>query len=225
VRNRTEIPQVFAWVKRNIEFRGEAEETLQSPEATLNYGGGDCDDFAMLLVALLESLGYDATFKVVAVASDMPAHFTHVYAVVKDKQTGQWVPLDPTVAGASAGWEPPDIVRTIMYKVRNTTPLGRLGRFGRPGRSIGRLGDDAYSATEDINAPVPIPDAVPVSGNQAFAYDLLAPFAQAGASVLAHGQTPATPPGSLNLGQLGSMLPWILVAGGVAVVFIATARK
>jgi hypothetical protein len=47
----TEIPAWFDWVKQAIEFRGEAEETLRSPEVTIKLRSGDCDDLSILLAA------------------------------------------------------------------------------------------------------------------------------------------------------------------------------
>lgn len=221
VRDCTEIDSVFHWVKQNIEFRGEAEETLQSPEATLRMGGGDCDDHAMLLAAMLKSLGYAVQFKTVAVERDSPEEFSHVYAVVLDKVSGQWVPLDTTVRESYPGWEPSDISRSQMYLHKQ---LGRAshGPVHRQKRrpNLSALGDDNttdayYSAQtiQDVSAPVPIPMApAGISPNQALTYNLVAPFAQAGASLLAHGQTaPALPVafGSSNLTM------WALVGVGV----------
>src|SRR5271157_3497522 len=65
-RGMPEIDAVFYWVKDNIEFRGEWGETLQSPEATINLGIGDCDDQSMLAAAMLNSLGYETRFKTIA---------------------------------------------------------------------------------------------------------------------------------------------------------------
>ena len=216
VRNVTEIQAVFDWVRRNIEFRGEAEETIQSPEATLNFGAGDCDDHAMLIAAMLKSLGYQAQFKTVATARDSPNEFSHVYAVVKDKITGKWLPLDSTQSCAFPGWEPDDITREQMYTIKGLGfyHAGNFNRRAMPRLSGWRgLGDGGYDAAtiQDIYSPVPIPAAptqdVSTSG---LIYNLVEPFAQAGASVIAHGQTPAvaaSPFGSL--GGDGSLLLWL----------------
>lgn len=231
VRDCTEIEAVFRWVKENIDFRGEAEETLQSPEATLRMGGGDCDDHAMLLAAMLKSLGYAVQFKTVSVAREAPEEFSHVYAVVQDKVSGQWIPVDTTVKNSYPGWEPTDIVRSQMYQHKSLGAAvhGRLVRQRRP-RSLRALGDDNttdayYSAAtiQDVSSPVPIPMApVGITPNQALAYQLAAPFAQAGASLLAHGQTaPALPVafGSSNLTM------WALLGLGVVVVGIWAVKR
>jgi transglutaminase-like putative cysteine protease len=113
-RGMPEIDALFDWVKRNIEFRGEYEETLQSPEATINLGAGDCDDQATLLATMAKSLGYESRFKVIAL-NDSADEFSHVYVEVRDKQTGVWIALDPTVARAYPGWEADDVAREQSY--------------------------------------------------------------------------------------------------------------
>jgi len=225
VRNITEIQAWFDWVKRNIEFRGEAEETLQSPEATLTFGAGDCDDHAMLLAAGLKSLGYKTAFKTVGVSGEAPEEFTHVYAMVQDKLTGQWIPLDSTVGISYPGWEPDDITREHMYKL-NGYPMHHGFGFYKPGNFRGLRGlGDAYDPTvaiTDVAAPVPIPLATGgFDANQAWLYNLTVPFAQAGASLLAHGQTPAVQPSSLNASPLIWIIGLALVGG---VLFVAARR-
>ncbi len=113
-RGMTEVDAVFHTIKDNIEFRGEYGETLQSPEATINLGAGDCDDQATLAATMLQSLGYETRFKTIA-THDSPQDLSHVYVEVKDKQSGAWMPLDPTVAESYPGWEPDGIARSETY--------------------------------------------------------------------------------------------------------------
>jgi transglutaminase-like putative cysteine protease len=113
-RGQHEIDSIFYWVKNNIEFRGEYGETLQSPEATLNLGAGDCDDQAVLAATMLSSLGYETRFKTIALR-DSPDELSHVYIEVRDKRTGEWMPLDPTVGQIYPGWEPAQIARSETY--------------------------------------------------------------------------------------------------------------
>lgn len=118
-RGQSEIQSVFAWVKKNIEFRGEYAETLQTPKVTLQLRAGDCDDHAVLTAALLASLGYRVRFKTVAAVPSDPGQFSHVYAEVLDKFTRRWIPLDTTVARSYAGWTPERISRSRSY-----SPMG-----------------------------------------------------------------------------------------------------
>jgi transglutaminase-like putative cysteine protease len=113
-RGMDEISSVMDWVKRNIEFRGENGETVQSPEATIELGAGDCDCQSTLAAAMLQWLGYQTRFSTVAMI-DAPEDLSHVYVEVRDKRTGQWLPLDTTVARSWPGWKPDDVARTVSY--------------------------------------------------------------------------------------------------------------
>ena len=121
VKNLNEIDYVLDWVKKNVEFRGENAETLQSPVVTLQLGAGDCDDHSTLSAALLRSLGYNVRFKTVATSVSDPSQFSHVYVLVQDKRTAEWKALDSTVPRSFAGWEPPMVFRQQTY------PLGDDG--------------------------------------------------------------------------------------------------
>jgi transglutaminase-like putative cysteine protease len=125
-RGQHEIDSVFHWVRDHIEFRGEYSETLQSPEATLRLGAGDCDDQSTLQAALLASLGYRTRFRTVAMRDD-PEEYSHVYLEVLD--AGHWTPLDTTVQGSYPGWEPPQIARSQTYGVMG--PVNNGGLLGQ----------------------------------------------------------------------------------------------
>jgi hypothetical protein len=47
---------LLGWVQRTIYYTNEPDERLQSPQATLQMGTGDCDDLAILLGALGHSI-------------------------------------------------------------------------------------------------------------------------------------------------------------------------
>lgn len=120
-RGMDEIGSVLDWVKRNIEFRGERGETVQSPEATLELGAGDCDCQSTLSAAMLQWLGYQTRFRTVSLI-DAPAELSHVYVEVRDKHTGDWVPLDSTVARSWPGWEPDNVARSVAYAPSSPVP-------------------------------------------------------------------------------------------------------
>jgi len=163
VKNIDEIDSVLAWVKHNIEFRGENAETLQSPVVTLQLGAGDCDDHSILIAALLRSVGYNVQFKTVAAARAAPDQFSHVYVVAQDKRTGQWKGLDSTVPHSFAGWEPPVIYRSKTY-------------------SHPRLGDGST-----------LPDQSTWTPAQQEIYDVASPLIAAAASRLTYGTNPPIP--------------------------------
>lgn len=124
-RGQNEIDSVFNFVADNIEFRGEYSETLQSPEATLRLGAGDCDDQSTLIASLLASLGFETRFNTVAMRDD-PEEFSHVFAEVLDKQTRQWIPLDTTVQGSYPGWRPDNVARSQTYGTMGPANSGGL---------------------------------------------------------------------------------------------------
>jgi hypothetical protein len=212
VRDVTEMQAWFDWVKNAIEFRGEAEETLQSPEVTIKLRAGDCDDLSMLIAAGLRSLGYETAFRTVA-TQDSQGEFAHVYAVAKDKLTHKWIALDTTVEESFPGWEPPEATRerTFMaYAPGNFRPAqsiipkqARMGRrmgFYKPGnfRGLGRLGDDsdgtAYIPLE-AQALAELPGIIGVASGQAVATQTPAGYSIVGspASLSSLTSTTASP--------------------------------
>jgi len=124
-RGQQEIDSIFEYVRDHIEFRGEHGETLQSPEATLRLGAGDCDDQSMLLATLLQLNGHDTRFRTVALHSS-PDEFSHVYVEVRDRQTGQWLPVDTTIQTAYPGWQPDDVARSQTYGTMRPPNTGGL---------------------------------------------------------------------------------------------------
>jgi hypothetical protein len=228
----SEIEAWFAWVKHHIQFRGEAEETLQSPEVTVKLRAGDCDDMAMLLAAGLKSLGYETAFKVIA-TPESEGEYAHVYAVVEDKKTKKWVPLDPTVQESYPGWEAPDSTRAqtfegLMayapgnfrttfkvppqprmlgwYRRGNVRPLGYLGQDEGSGPNYG--GMLATQSVQEVPAIIGAITGVQTStttaaGTTSTGSNILAPYAAA-------------------LGSSQSLL-WILGLGAVVLVIAMSA--
>jgi hypothetical protein len=107
---------LFQAVKRKIRFRGEQDETVQTPWLTLQLGAGDCDDHTTLLVALLRSLGIPARIQTIAL--DQTKQFEHVFTMVGVRDHGRvaaWLPLDTTVPTAVPGWQPPNPTRRKVW--------------------------------------------------------------------------------------------------------------
>lgn len=123
-RGMDEITSIFEWVKRNIEFRGEYSETLQTPLVTLQLGAGDCDDHTTLLAAMYESLGFETRFNTVSTGG-VDDEFSHVFPEVKDKSSDRWLAVDSTVGGSYPGWKSPTIGR---QKIRSAAPAAMRGR-------------------------------------------------------------------------------------------------
>lgn len=97
-----EIEALHNFVRDNIRYVHDVRgvETLQAPEITLQVKQGDCDDKALLLAALLESVGYKTRFRAVGFSGE---NLTHVLTDVF--RGGEWIPLETTM-NVEMGWEP-----------------------------------------------------------------------------------------------------------------------
>lgn len=47
------VPEVSAWVVKNIKYVEDASEEFSNPEVVLERGYGDCDDFALLIMNII----------------------------------------------------------------------------------------------------------------------------------------------------------------------------
>lgn len=97
-----EVRKIHAFVRDNIRYVQDIAdvETVASPEKTLEYRAGDCDDKSVLLAALLESIGHKTRF--IAIGFE-PNVFAHVY--VETLIGRRWIPLE-TTEDVEAGWQP-----------------------------------------------------------------------------------------------------------------------
>jgi len=108
---------IFEYVRDTIHFVNDIAgvEMLNGPRYTLQQQAGDCDDKAMLLVALLRSIGYPFRlfFKAISTGSN-PHVFSHVY--VATQFGNQMLGLDPSV-GMGLGWEYPGRAMQALHEV------------------------------------------------------------------------------------------------------------
>ncbi len=203
-----QIRRLMRKARRELEFRGEKDETLQSPFMTLYFGAGDCDDFSTLLAAAAQSLGIPAQFITVAADPSDPSEFTHVYPEAYDERRGDWIPMDATVRGSYPGWQPLDIAR----KQRWARGMGRLGLSPADLQMqlLNAQIADGYIPGVDVSA----------SDKLNFAGQLLGPIDQALAIRLAGGAGGAGPYGVVSTGIPG----WAWALGAVGIVFFAMRR-
>jgi transglutaminase-like putative cysteine protease len=111
---RGEIRALHVYVRDRVRYVRDPRgvEKVQSPKRTLEIGSGDCDDKATLLAALLESIGF-ATRYVGLGFNDGP--YSHV--ILEVRLGTRWEPLETTVAGAEAGWAPPNPTRRMVAHI------------------------------------------------------------------------------------------------------------
>jgi transglutaminase-like putative cysteine protease len=108
-----QIEAIFEFVRSNIAYVQDVTdvETLQTPMATLQMGGGDCDDMVTLLAALLEAVGFHTRLVACGFA---PNEYEHVFLQVQLPDQSRWFSLDPTEP-YEMGWKPPGII-SVMTK-------------------------------------------------------------------------------------------------------------
>lgn len=88
-----EARAVQAWVQQHIRYTRDPidMESLQEPVKTLELAQGDCDDQAMLVAALLGSIGARARFQAIGPEEGV---FTHVFTEVLID--GSWFAMETT---------------------------------------------------------------------------------------------------------------------------------
>lgn len=97
------VKRVYRWACAHMRFvpdtRGvELLHTAQALIATIRQAGvapGDCDDYAILLASLLESVGTRTRLKAVSVEPPPVARLVHVFVEAHVPRVGGWVRLDP----------------------------------------------------------------------------------------------------------------------------------
>jgi hypothetical protein len=101
---RCEIDAIWNFLVLNVRYLQDVrgQDTYATLRATLEVGGGDCDDFTICFGSLLGAIGYPVAASVISVRGGT---WDHVYACVKTRKG--WVPLDPTETGKRPGWEFP----------------------------------------------------------------------------------------------------------------------
>lgn len=99
---RVEAKALFEFVRQHIRYTLDTvgHELIQTPDRLLDTRAGDCDDMAVLLASLLESIGHPTRFVAIGM---QPGELTHVF--VETKIGDVWVAADPTEQCAF-GWSP-----------------------------------------------------------------------------------------------------------------------
>ncbi|MFW6450128.1 MAG: transglutaminase-like domain-containing protein [Nanoarchaeota archaeon] len=82
---------IYYFVRDNFEYVGEQDEYIQTPMEMLYTGGGDCDDFAVLLASMQNAIGIPVRFVRVP---------NHIYISIYIEEApskykkDRWIPLD-----------------------------------------------------------------------------------------------------------------------------------
>jgi transglutaminase-like putative cysteine protease len=102
-----EIHAIRDWVKENIRYQRDVAgmETIQTPDVTVSLGAGDCDDHAILVCCLLESIGHSTRFFAFGTPA-MGNEIGHVFA--QTRLGAGWASVETTET-VPIGWMPEDI--------------------------------------------------------------------------------------------------------------------
>jgi transglutaminase-like putative cysteine protease len=110
------------YVKSQIRYVNDPTtvELVQTPEKTLQYQAGDCDDQATLLAAMLDCTGHPCRFIAVGFNG---GDFSHVMTQTKISNSGDdkpnsrdWLTCE-TIIDKPLGWFPPGVTRYYCLKV------------------------------------------------------------------------------------------------------------
>jgi hypothetical protein len=116
-----EAATLHAYVRDAVRYVADIrnKETIQFPEQTLQLRSGDCDDKALLLATLLESIGFSTRF--CAVKTDGSPIYSHVLTQVLIPREGwisaEVIPIDGAQAKAPLGWFPPNATCYMLAHV------------------------------------------------------------------------------------------------------------
>lgn len=108
---RCEVARIHAFVSNKIRYLGDVAgvETVQAPDVTLRDRCGDCDDQAVLVASLLQSIGRPARFIAIGIR---PGQFAHVYT---ETPIGpDWVAVETTEKGWPLGRKPRGSARMVQ---------------------------------------------------------------------------------------------------------------
>jgi Transglutaminase-like superfamily len=157
---RGEVRAIFEWVLRNIRFTKDPEgkECLRPARTTLEWGFGDCDDInAILLPAMLGTVGYRVRLVTIASHPADPSQFTHVYCEVHLE--GRWTPIDAARKNTKFGEHPKQRFRHRIWSLvedeyKDLRGLGCSGACQMRRRLLGThargLGQFDWGAFSDI---------------------------------------------------------------------------
>jgi len=115
---------LLKWVQHNIYYVNEPSERLQDPAYTLKVGYGDCDDMAILLATLYESIRLEWRFVLSGKVNGKDTRWiegtplpkgkwSHIYLLVGYPPFAphKWQFAEPTLRGVDLGW---DIIQSIQ---------------------------------------------------------------------------------------------------------------
>lgn len=116
-----EVDAIFSFLQSATRYQKDPRglEYIQTPPHLLERvemgqkPSIDCDDYTILGLSLLRSIGYDTKIRVVAF--DKKRSYSHVYGMVKID--GEWTPFDAVRKDVDLGWETKKKVKWFDLRV------------------------------------------------------------------------------------------------------------
>lgn len=139
------VEHAFFFVNDPVGPHG-AKETLRPPFETIQLGAGDCDDFTVLMLSLMGTIGIEGRIRTVASDETAPQEFSHVYPEVYLE--GSWIPADAARPNAAFGKAPARVFRSKVWPAPMNAVSDAL-TSALNGYAV--MGDDSSTA-QDISA-------------------------------------------------------------------------
>jgi predicted transglutaminase-like cysteine proteinase len=223
------VESVHDWVRRHVRFVqdvdlaaplgiGPVAEVLIRPRELVRMPQpmGDCDDYSMLTMALLQAGGIPASFATVAANSAQPSDYSHVYVIAHTPEGD--IPVDAS-HGGYAGWAAPNLFNRLREWSVGMAGLGC-------GCDVGYVEGLGFVASTSAPAAPPwwqqlITSGI-TSGTQIAQTVLQRPTYYSGpdgTTIYASGQSPTVAPPGSSVGS--QILPGVdnstVLLGGIAV--------
>lgn len=108
-----QVRAIQLWVQTHIRYVHDPTtvELVQTPQKTLQWSAGDCDDQAVLVAALLDSIGHPTQFYAVGFNGGPLEH-----VLTRTKIGTQWVAVE-TIKPVGLGFLPPGITATYIRDI------------------------------------------------------------------------------------------------------------
>ena len=95
------------WVADNIEYKSDeerwGEDYWQTPEETLSYSTGDCEDFSILLCSLLRAYGIDVE-RVYVILGVNGEEDGHAFLIEDWSNDGEWRRIESQASDQLSSW-------------------------------------------------------------------------------------------------------------------------
>jgi len=117
-----EVKAIYNFVVRRLRYTKDIHrvETVHTARELLrrHKKAADCDDFVILIGALLQSIGHPIRIVIIGNNYLDKSDYSHIYLQVLAGK--KWVSLDGSVPGAKAGWEAPKFATKKVFNMDGT---------------------------------------------------------------------------------------------------------